>query len=126
MNPLRQSIHTFVTALVFALGPIAGMVLLPNTWWGWLIKALLALLVVGIAINFMRPSPMREFVYGKAAPGFVLIMPLFAATIGLTRGFWKTSATFLFLFFSASCFLMIYQNAKTRMAPAATEDSSRV
>lgn len=126
MNPLRRSVHTFVTALVFALGPIAGLVLLPNAWWGWILKALLALFVLGIVINFMRPSPMREFVYGRAAPGFVLIMPLFAATIGLTEGFWKASATFLFLFFSATCFLMIYQNAKNQMAPAAAEDNSRV
>src|SRR5699024_8234145 len=76
MKPLQYSIFTFTIAAIFALGPVAGIVLIPNSWWGLAIKGVLFFILIGAVGNFLRPSPARERVYGGSAPGFVLIMPL--------------------------------------------------
>jgi len=123
MKPLQYSIFTFTIAAIFALGPVAGIVLIPNSWWGLAIKGVLFFILIGAVGNFLRPSPARERVYGGSAPGFVLIMPLFAATIWLGRGFWKTATAFFFLFFVASCFLMIYNNAVAIMGEDSDESA---
>jgi hypothetical protein len=114
MKPLGYSVSTFLIASVLSLGPVALFILLPNSWWGILIKGISALLLLGVAGNFLRDFPAKRFIYGASAPGFVINMPLFALALWLNAGILKTVFAFLFLFVAMTNFLMIYKNAKAR------------
>lgn len=114
MKPLGYSVSTFLMASVLSLGPVALLVLLPNSWWGIIIKCISALLLLGVAGKFLRDFPAKRFIYGPSVPGFIINIPLFALALWLDPGILKTVFAFLFLFVAMTNFLMIYNNAKAR------------
>lgn len=116
MKPFNYSLFTFLNASLFSLAPVLLVVYVPNTWWGWVIKGVAVIFALSAIASFMRQVPAQQHVYGGAAPGFVLVMPLLFFALWLDPGVFKVIAIALFLFLWISCFLLIYNNAKERLS----------
>lgn len=116
MKPFNYSLFTFLNGLFFSLTPIVLILYVPNTWWGWGIKGLAIVWLLSVIASLMRQVPAQQHVYGGAAPGFVLNMPVLYFSIWLDPGILKFLATFFFLFNACGCFLLIYNNAKNRLS----------
>jgi len=93
-NKIKEPMHInsgLVAVTIFTILPLAGLFITPNTWWGWIIKTFLALIILASLKNyFFHP------IWTKASGfslGIILNMLFFTAIWFL----WPHWSSYLFV-----------------------------
>lgn len=114
---MRQALSSFFYFSILTLLPAALAVLLPNIWWGVVLKVVLGFWLLGCVMNLLSGAS----VFHGTGPGFIINIPLFMAVVGLDRSWLLFLLTVLFLLNSSAIILISYQRNVETQAPRPDE-----
>jgi hypothetical protein len=107
MSILGNSLFLHANTSLWSLAPVAILILTPTTWWGWALKVLSLLWLIGSVIALTKIDRGDDQIFGKRTGGYLLSIPFFAAVLWLEPGWLRTIGVVIFVFLNISSFFII-------------------
>lgn len=96
-----------LNATFWSIAPIAILILAPTSAWGWMLRAIAVVWLVGAVITFYKIDKSDNYAFGSRSGGYLLAMPCFAAFMWFDPGWLRYAAAFAFAFFNLSTLMII-------------------